>query len=98
MFKVSKMALCQLADGTQPIMYLGLEADGKPLGRIRIRISCGPRRKQQMLGLCDLFKGLCFGQARKVGVAGEAVSLSWTKDKTKCDNKAKGLSHINSSI
>ncbi|CAL4114144.1 unnamed protein product, partial [Meganyctiphanes norvegica] len=30
--------------GAQPVIYLDLQADGRPLGRVRIQLTCGPRR------------------------------------------------------
>lgn len=60
----------------KPIVYLDLQVAGKSLGSIRIQLTCGPRRKDQLLQLCtaeggNTWGGSHFDEARDVGQAGE---------------------------
>ena len=61
----------------QPIMFLGLETKGWPLGRVRIRLTCGPRRREQILRLCSLYKGTSFDHAYNVGKDGEETEIGF---------------------
>ncbi|CAL4080343.1 unnamed protein product, partial [Meganyctiphanes norvegica] len=65
----------------KPVVYLDLELGGKPLGRVRIMLTCGPKRRQEMMRLClgqggNTWKGAPFAWASNIGQPGEEV-LIW---------------------
>ncbi|CAL4121630.1 unnamed protein product, partial [Meganyctiphanes norvegica] len=78
---------------TRPVVYLDLQVGIKSLGRIRIRLTCSPRRQKQKMLLCGkdgsrynqfsrrqerpTLNGSRFLLARKVGQPGEGV---WCRD------------------
>ncbi|CAL4124841.1 unnamed protein product [Meganyctiphanes norvegica] len=68
--------------GAQQVVYLDLQGDGKALGRIRIRLTCGPSRRKQMMRLCighdgHTWIGASFSKAWFVGQAGEYIYCRW---------------------
>ncbi|CAL4087200.1 unnamed protein product [Meganyctiphanes norvegica] len=71
--------------GVQPVVYLDLQVAGRALGRVKIQLTCGPRRQQQMLRLCrgddgNTWRGASFGEAWGVGEAGEHIYCLDYKD------------------
>ncbi|CAL4080335.1 unnamed protein product, partial [Meganyctiphanes norvegica] len=64
----------------KPVVYLDLELGGKPCGRIRIMLTCGPKRREEMLRLClgqggNTWKGAPFAWASEIGQPGENLQI-----------------------
>ncbi|CAL4061327.1 unnamed protein product [Meganyctiphanes norvegica] len=67
--------------GVHVVIYFDLQGDGRPLGRVKILLTCGPKSRQEMLQLCMgdggySLKGSSFYNACNVGKAGERIAFS----------------------
>ena len=79
--RVPEVLFASQPEGYQPVVYMDLEANGRSLGRVRIRLTCGPRRREQWLRLCTgqyysstpPYKGSKFFMVQNFRKAGECI-------------------------